>query len=262
MSWMLSCPVDKLPLQEEGAPPGADRPTAGSRAALRCENRHCYDRVGSIVDLQPGSEARGFGRFRAATYDLTFDFINVRRLFGATPRLLVELHQEAARAATGGVLLDVACGTSRWAIPQLGPAGVSTYIGVDSAMPMLRLAEQRARRASGKVASSVLLVHSEAQRLPIGAGTVDAVLSSLGLQFVEDHAAALAELRRVLRPGGRLFVVAPALGRRDRYDRRHQQRAHKDYPIDFACWPSLLAAAGFADLTIATVGALVFTRAR
>jgi SAM-dependent methyltransferase len=87
-------------------------------------------------------------------------------------------------------------------------------------------------------------------------------LTSLGLQFVADKDAALAELRRVLRPGGQLFAVAPALGLRTRYDRRFHRRARKDAPLELARWPSQLAAAGFPDPRITTIGALVFTRAR
>jgi SAM-dependent methyltransferase len=242
----LRCPVDELALHQEGE-------------VLRCERGHRYQKSGAIVDLLPETSAPGFGGWRAATYDLTFDLVNVRLLFGATPAHLVQFHHDAARAATDGVLVDVACGTSRWALPELLPARVASYVGVDAAMPMLRLAERRAQRDAP--AASALWVHTEAQRLPLADAAADAALSSLGLQFVADHAAALTELRRVLRRGGTLFTVAPSLGRRDRYDRRYRKRARKDFPLEFERWPQQLAAAGFASAQIETVGALVFTRA-
>lgn len=246
----LRCPADGLLVRSEG------------KGALRCERGHryaCGD--DGIVDFAPGVEAAGFGALRAATYDLTFDLLNVRGLFGATPKRLVEMHRMAARAAAvgEGVLLDVGCGTSRWALPELVGARVRRYLGVDSAMPMLRLAAKRAARSSKREA--VLLIHSEAHRLPLGDGTVDAALFSLGLQFVADHAAALTELRRVLRPGGHLFLAAPALGLRDRYDRRHQEREVKDFPLDLATWPAQLTAAGLETATVETLGSLVFTHA-
>lgn len=242
----LRCPVDDLELSRDGD------------SALTCGGGHRYARAGAIVDLQPGAEAPGFGRLRAATYDLTFDLINTRLLFGATGRHLAELHRDAALAARGGTLLDVACGTGRWAIPELARAQVATYVGIDAALPMLRLAQDPVRRAG----VSALLVHSGAEHLPLGDGSVDAVVLSLGLQYVADHAAALTELRRVLRPGGGLFCVAPALGLRERYDRRHAARARKDHPIDRQAWPQLVRDAGFEAADLATVGALVFTRAR
>ncbi|MEZ4359808.1 MAG: methyltransferase domain-containing protein [Kofleriaceae bacterium] len=244
----LRCPADALPLLED----------AGG-AGWACEGGHRYPERDGVLELLPGGHAPGFGRLRAATYNLTFDLINVRRLFGARPRDVRELHRDAARAARGGILLDVACGTSRWALPHLQPEGVATYLGVDSAMPMLRLAARAARRRRGLDAR---LVHSEAQRLPLREGSVDAAISSLGLQFVAELPEALAELRRVLRRGGGLFAVAPALGLRARYDRRHQERARRDFPLELARWPAQLEAAGFDAPDVRIVGALVFTRAR
>ena len=242
----LRCPVDLLELADDGG------------AALSCSGGHRYLKDGAIVDLQPGAEAPGFGRLRAATYDLTFDLVNTRLLFGATPRHLAALHRQAAAAAAGGVLLDVACGTGRWAIPELSRAAGTMYVGVDPAMPMLRLAQDRARRAG----VDALLLHSDAERLPLADASVAAAVLSLGLQYVPDHGAALAELRRVLTPGGLLCCVAPALGLRPRYDQRHHRRVRKDHPIDRERWPALLCAAGFDGAEIETVGALVFTQAR
>jgi SAM-dependent methyltransferase len=246
----LRCPEDGLSLREEGA------------NALRCERGHRHARRGRLFDLAPAAAAPAFGRWRAATYDLTFDLVNVRVLFGSTPRRLVELHRAAARAAAAGhgVLLDVGCGTARWALPELVGTNVVRYFGLDPSLPMLDAAEKRAARSSKSEAIS--LVHSDAAQLPFGDATIDAALSSLGMQFVPDHPAALAELRRVLCPGGQLFLVAPALGLRERYDRRYREREEKDFPLDRDLWPGQLSAAGFVDVAIDPMGALLFTTAR
>lgn len=251
----LRCPVDELPLYAAACDP------AGGLTEVTCAHAHRYSVAGRIVDLAPGEAAPGFGRLRAAAYDLTFDWINVRGLFGSSPKHIEALHRLAAEAAStgGGVLLDVGCGTARWALPELAPARYPRYIGVDPSLPMLRLAERSAARDFRE--ASVILVHSSAERLPLGAASVDAAVCSLGLQFVADHDAALAELRRVLRPGGRLFVVAPALGLRERYDQRHYTRARKDFPIDRERWPAQLAAAGFQDTLVEVEGALLYTQA-
>lgn len=250
----LRCPVDELPLYATA------RDGGGSLTEVACARAHRYLVEGRIVDLAPGEAAPGFGRLRAATYDLTFDWVNVRRLFGSSPKHIEALHRLAAEAAsTGGVLLDVGCGTARWALPELAAARYPRYIGVDPSLPMLRLAERSAARDFRE--ASITLVHSSAERLPLGAATVDAAVCSLGLQFVADHDAALAELRRVLRPGGRLFIVAPALGLRERYDQRHHTRARKDFPIDRERWPAQLAAAGFHDTLVEVEGALLYTQA-
>lgn len=246
----LRCPADGLFLRNEG------------RGALRCERGHRYACTEEgIVELAPGVDAPGFGALRAATYDLTFDLLNVRGLFGATPKRLIEMHRTAARAAASekGVLADIGCGTARWALPELVGARVRRYLGIDPSLAMLRLAAKRAARSSKR--DAVVLIHSEAEHLPLGNATCDAALSSLGMQFVPDHAAALLELRRVLRPSGHLYVAAPALGLRDRYDRRHEEREVKDFPLDVDTWPAQLVAAGFEVATIETMGALVFTHA-
>lgn len=246
----LRCPADGLFLRNEG------------RGALRCERGHRYSCTEEgIVELAPGVDAPGFGALRAATYDLTFDLLNVRGLFGATPKRLIEMHRTAARAAASekGVLADIGCGTARWALPELVGARVRRYLGIDPSLAMLRLASKRAARSSKR--DAVVLIHSEAQHLPLGTATCDAALSSLGMQFVSDHPAALVELRRVLRPSGHLYIAAPALGLRDRYDRRHEEREVKDFPLDVDTWPTQLTTAGFEVATIETMGALVFTHA-
>lgn len=241
----LCCPVDGEALTLESA-------------EARCPSGHRYVRTGALVELEPGTDAPGFGRLRALTYNLTFDWINTRRLFGAKPSHLATLHRQAAEAARGGALLDCACGTGRWAIPELARAKVATYVGVDASLPMLRLAT--ADVAATGVAA--LLVHASAERLPLADGQVAAAVSSLGLQYVADHHGALAELRRVLAPGGALLCAAPTLGLHARYDRRHHERARKDHPIELASWKDTLRSAGFAELEVQTAGALVLTRAR
>jgi arsenite methyltransferase len=56
-------------------------------------------------------------------------------------------------------------------------------------------------------------VRADAQQLPLRDQTVDAVVSIAVLQLLPDPAAALAEMARVLRPGGRLAVMVPSAGR-------------------------------------------------
>jgi ubiquinone/menaquinone biosynthesis C-methylase UbiE len=99
-------------------------------------------------------------------------------------------------AGARGRTLELGCGTGR-NLPLLGAA--ATVVGVDPARESLHRAR---RRAPG-----VALVVARAEALPFRAGAFDTVVSSLVFCSVDDPAAALAEVRRVLRPGGRLRMI-------------------------------------------------------
>jgi ubiquinone/menaquinone biosynthesis C-methylase UbiE len=95
-----------------------------------------------------------------------------------------------------GRTLDVGSGTGR-NLP-LYPAGVQV-IGVEPSAEALVRARRRA--------PSALLVRASAEALPFRAGVFDTVVCGLVLCTVSDPSRALAELRRVLRPGGQLRAL-------------------------------------------------------
>jgi SAM-dependent methyltransferase len=106
---------------------------------------------------------------------------------------------------TGGVVVDAGCGTGR-ALPALraaiGDAGV--VIGLDLTPEMLDVA-----RARGRSEHASLLL-ADARRLPLAGGCVDAVFAAGLIMHLPDTVAALAELARVTRPGGRLVLFHPS----------------------------------------------------
>jgi SAM-dependent methyltransferase len=100
-------------------------------------------------------------------------------------------------------VLDVACGTgviSRQAAERVGPTG--TVTGIDIAPDMIEVA--RAVGAPDGVAIDYRI--ADAAALPLADASVDAVLCQLGLMFMEDRPAAIAEMRRVLAPSGRVAI--------------------------------------------------------
>jgi demethylmenaquinone methyltransferase/2-methoxy-6-polyprenyl-1,4-benzoquinol methylase len=105
----------------------------------------------------------------------------------------------AARAVVrpGGRVLDACCGTGDLALAALAEGGRVT--GLDFSHAML----ERARRKSAEVE----WVEGDLLALPFGDGSFDAVTVGFGIRNVEDRSLALRELRRVLRPGGRLAVL-------------------------------------------------------
>ncbi len=97
----------------------------------------------------------------------------------------------------GSRVLDACCGTGDLALAAEREGGVVT--GIDFAPQML----VRARRKS----DSVEWVQGDVLGLPFPDGSFDAATVGFGVRNVEDLGAALRELRRVLRPGGRLAVL-------------------------------------------------------
>jgi arsenite methyltransferase len=107
----------------------------------------------------------------------------------------------------GGVALDVGCGPGSVTASlarAAGPDGLA--LGVDVSKPMLA----RAVRAQAGPQTGFML--ADAQQLPLRDETVDAVVSIAVLQLIPDPKAALTEMGRVLRPGGRLAVMVPTAG--------------------------------------------------
>ncbi|WP_077003305.1 methyltransferase domain-containing protein [Variovorax sp. KK3] len=111
---------------------------------------------------------------------------------------------EKAAIARGETVLDMASGTgigARLAADATGSAG--RVVGVDSDAGMLAVA-RRAGAADG--AGALHWLRADAQSVPLSSSRFDAALCLQGLQFFAAPDVALAELRRVLRPGGRLVV--------------------------------------------------------
>lgn len=111
---------------------------------------------------------------------------------------------ETARPAPGARLLDVACGRGAVLFPaarRVGPAGEA--VGIDLSPAMIRETEaERARRGL----ANVRLVAMDAEALDFPDASFDVVTCAFALFFFPRLEVALAEIRRVLRPGGRLVA--------------------------------------------------------
>lgn len=107
---------------------------------------------------------------------------------------------DAALIAAGQRVLDVACGTGVLAGVVAQRVGTAGYVvGLDANPQMLEVARTKRH--------NVQWIDGRAERLPFADGDFDAVVSQFGLMFFDDRAAALREVMRVLRPGGRLAVA-------------------------------------------------------
>jgi ubiquinone/menaquinone biosynthesis C-methylase UbiE len=113
-----------------------------------------------------------------------------------------QLVRDALGAAPGERILDVGCGPGFYVAElaeQVGPTG--SVVGIDSSPQMLAAA---ARRSDSR--ENVSFHEADATSLPIDDASFDAAVSVQVLEYVVDVDAALAELHRALRPGGRAIV--------------------------------------------------------
>jgi ubiquinone/menaquinone biosynthesis C-methylase UbiE len=156
----------------------------------------------------------------------------------------------------GSRVLDVACGTgivARMAAPHTGATGV--VVGLDLHGGMLAVA--RGQAPTG------VWVQGSATALPCATAAFDVVICQQGVQFFPDRLAALQEMARVLRPGGRVaLVVWGALADNPGHAALAQGLAqhlgpavaavlHTSFSLgDAEALPRLLAQAGFRDVVL------------
>jgi arsenite methyltransferase len=164
------------------------------------------------------------------------------------------LIRDAIAVQPGERVLDVGCGPGFYVAELLEDAGAEgSAVGVDASPSMLALAAKRCEHLP-----NASFAEGSATALPVPDGSFDAAISVQVLEYVEDVPAALGELRRALRPGGRVVVwdvdwptVSMSAVDRDRHERvlrawdRHL--VHPALPRRLA---PLMREAGFEDVRV------------
>jgi demethylmenaquinone methyltransferase/2-methoxy-6-polyprenyl-1,4-benzoquinol methylase len=139
-----------------------------------------------------------------------YDRVATLLSFGQDPRWRRAM-VAAVNAAPGERVLDVATGTGLVAQELVRRYGC-TVVGLDQSPGMLAGARARLARDPA-LGARVSLVEGEAERLPFAHGEFDHLTFTYLLRYVDDPAATVAELARVVRPGGRVatleFAVPP-----------------------------------------------------
>ena len=148
-----------------------------------------------VIDRDPARTQTPASPSAAEAYEL----FAVPSLFAPAAKQLLD----AAQPEIGDRVLDVGTGTgivARLAAPRVGPTGM--VAGLDASVAMLDVARDTAA-AEGL---SIVWGEGVAEQLPFPEQTFDLVLSQFALMFFQDRSAALAEMWRVLAPGGRLAL--------------------------------------------------------
>jgi demethylmenaquinone methyltransferase/2-methoxy-6-polyprenyl-1,4-benzoquinol methylase len=163
---------------------------------------HVRSRVLPLTAVSPSGKARALELFSAipAEYDAAGAVLS----FGQDPRWRRALVAAIAPAPTDRVL-DVATGTGLVAAALIEQHGCSV-VGVDQSEEMLAAARAR-QRTDPSFAARCELLRGEAERLPFADGAFDALTFTYLLRYVDDPAAVLREMARVVKPGGRIGMV-------------------------------------------------------
>ena len=131
-------------------------------------------------------------RFFAMTYD---------RQIARSEKAGLRAFREGLLADAQGDVLEIGGGTGA-NLPCYGPAVESLTI-TEPQLPMLRRLERRVREQG----RAIKVLRAPAEDLPFDDNAFDVAVSTLVLCGVDDQPRALRELRRVLRPGGRLLFI-------------------------------------------------------
>ena len=108
------------------------------------------------------------------------------------------IHLLSPRA--GERILDLCCGTGDLGFECLRQQPACEVIGSDFSLPMLRLAQRKSNAGQNYLAADAL-------RLPFADASFDSVMVGFGARNFEDTRQGLSEMRRVVKPGGKLLIL-------------------------------------------------------
>jgi ubiquinone/menaquinone biosynthesis C-methylase UbiE len=182
-------------------------------------------------------------------------------------------HNQVLRRAVGVQLhdhtLDIGCGTGQTTRQAARTAQAGSAVGVDVSAPAIERARELAQAEGLR---NVTFEHANAQVHRFPPERFDLAISRFGTMFFDDPVAAFANIRRALRPAGRLVMMVWQAHERNEWDIAiHQSLGAAEGPVSGACELSdpfsladpptvkeILQAAGFADVELTDVNEPVY----
>lgn len=182
----------------------------------------------------------------AARYDLLIKLVTLGREQAMRERML-----DLGRVSSGEFVLDVGCGTGTLAIAakrRVGDGG--TVHGIDPSVEMIERARKKATRAH----SGAVFRVAHAESLPFETSHFDVVLSTVMLHHLPRavRAQAIQEMRRVVKPGGRILIVD--FGARTSQHRGLMAHFHRHGRVSMADLTALVEAASLNVVDSGSVG--------
>jgi ubiquinone/menaquinone biosynthesis C-methylase UbiE len=182
----------------------------------------------------------------------------------------LRLHNQVLRQACGvqrdDHVLDVGCGTGQTTRQAARAARAGSALGVDLSAPMIDRARELARAEGLR---NVTFERADAQVHRFPPERFDLAVSRFGTMFFDDPVAAFANIRRALRPAGRLVMMVWQGPERNEWEVAIRRSLAEEPPEEFAAvapaWPDpfsladpttvegILGTAGFAEVTFTVV---------
>lgn len=213
---LLACPICFEPLVRKG-PPGLNQ-AAITRSGFKCNKcKKAYSTRDVFLDLTVTAGTKDYEEYLPSGTELfrspIVSFVyergwrqNFARSGFPGPDEEVNLAQKFLKPTEGGVLLDVSCGSGLFSRRFAKSNVYSAVIASDFSENMLRQCHEFIRQDGSLKNTNLALVRADVARLPFATGTVDAVHAGAALHCWPSPSAGVAEISRILRPGG-VFVA-------------------------------------------------------
>lgn len=205
-------------------------------------------------------------RLNAAVYDAGVEREGVARVFGRAmwgtdTRRLFEAIAALGDLPDGTSVLDIPCGGGL-AFRGLRPGQRLRYVAADISPYML---ERAAKRAAASGAEGIELTEADALAMPFDDGSFDLCVTFNGLHCLPEQRPALAEIHRVLKPGGELRGTTVVKGEGARHDaiiRLFRRISAFGETTGLDDLREMLSGVGFEGIDVELSGALAHIRAR